>query len=115
MRTKPTFRLVHSASLTRPFAAQFTVATVVKVMPSVLVEMVAAVMSPSVELVRFHCFGRYSSVETLLHTPPRSIVIVCGSTRFPPQVDQQVSSLLSLKLSIARYANSPGLDRKSVV
>lgn len=50
-------------------------ATWVKAVPSVLVEMVYEVMSPSVELLRFHCLGRYSRVDTLLHTPPRSIVI----------------------------------------
>jgi hypothetical protein len=61
------------------------------VTPSVLVRMVQEVMSPSVELLRLHCLGRYSRVETLLHTPPRSRVMECGSGAGSPQVDQQVS------------------------
>jgi len=69
--------------------------------------MVYEVMSPSVEFVRFHCFGRYSSVETLLHTPPRSMVIECGRDGDSLQVDQHVSKLLSLNPSIAFNGPSP--------
>src|SRR3712207_1357793 len=86
MRTKPTLRMLHSAILGRWSAAQLTTATSVKSTPLVLVEIRAAVMSPLVfEPSRFHCFGRYSKVDTLVHTPPRSIVIVCGSVRLPPR------------------------------
>lgn len=82
-------------------------ATWVKVVPSVLVETVYEVMSPSVELLRFHCLGRYSRVETPLHTPPRSIVIEWGRDGESPQVDQQVSKPLSLSPSIACIGPSP--------
>lgn len=89
MRTKPTFLAGHSASLRVRSPVQAPAATWVKVTPSVLAKMVYEVMSPSVDSVRFHCLGRYSRVETLLHTPPRSMVTDCGSGRL--QVDQQVS------------------------